>query len=114
MTGGTISVPPASPAAVASATGVAKGVMVIHGIDRQDDFKSAGKSDLDPSLPAEATDPPLWSAPPLTQMPYPSRPRETALSRGVLTIRAQLPVVANAPGRAVGEAREGRHACGSR
>lgn len=38
-----------------------KSVLVIHGIDYNNngkyDFQSAGKSDLDPSLPAEATDP---------------------------------------------------------
>jgi hypothetical protein len=38
-----------------------KSVLVIHGIDYNQngkyDFASAGKSDLDPSLPAEATDP---------------------------------------------------------
>jgi hypothetical protein len=38
-----------------------KSVLVVHGIDYNDngayDFASAGKSDLDPSLPAEATDP---------------------------------------------------------
>jgi hypothetical protein len=38
-----------------------KSVLVIHGIDYNNngkyDFASAGKSDLDPSLPAEATDP---------------------------------------------------------
>ncbi len=38
-----------------------KSVLVIHGIDYNDngkyDFASAGKSDLDPSLPSEATDP---------------------------------------------------------
>jgi len=38
-----------------------KGVLVIHGIDYNHngkyDFRGAGKSELDPSLPAEATDP---------------------------------------------------------
>jgi hypothetical protein len=38
-----------------------KAVVVIHGVDYNGngvyDFRSAGKSDLDPSLPAEATDP---------------------------------------------------------
>jgi hypothetical protein len=38
-----------------------KTVLVVHGIDYNNngkyDFASAGKSDLDPSLPAEATDP---------------------------------------------------------
>jgi hypothetical protein len=52
-----------SSAAVARAIRTGKGVIVIHGIDYNDngkyDFKSAGKSDLDPSLPAEATDPAL-------------------------------------------------------
>jgi hypothetical protein len=48
-------------AAVARAIKNGKGVIVVHGIDYNDngeyDFDSAGKSDLDPSLPAEATDP---------------------------------------------------------
>ena len=52
-----------SSAAVARAIKTGKGVIVIHGIDYNDngkyDFKSAGKSDLDPNLPAEATDPAL-------------------------------------------------------
>ena len=52
-----------SSAAVAHAIKNGKGVIVIHGIDYNDngkyDFKSAGKSDLDPKLPAEATDPAL-------------------------------------------------------
>jgi hypothetical protein len=52
-----------SSAAVARAIRDGKGVVVIHGIDYNNngkyDFKSAGKSDLDPSLPAEATDPAL-------------------------------------------------------
>lgn len=45
------------------ARGIAKGdaVVVIHGVDYNNngkyDFNSAGKSELDPSLPAEATDP---------------------------------------------------------
>ena len=45
------------------ARGIARGeaVVVIHGVDYNAngayDFKSAGKSELDPSLPAEATDP---------------------------------------------------------
>ena len=38
-----------------------KAVVVVHGVDYNDngeyDFSSAGASDLDPSLPAEATDP---------------------------------------------------------
>jgi hypothetical protein len=52
-----------STAAVARAIRNGKGVLVIHGIDYNNngkyDFKSAGKSDLDPTLPAEATDPAL-------------------------------------------------------
>jgi hypothetical protein len=52
-----------SSAAVARAIKNGKGVIVIHGIDYNGngkyDFASAGKSDLDPSLPAEATDPAL-------------------------------------------------------
>jgi hypothetical protein len=40
-----------------------KGVLVIHGVDYNGngkyDFAGAGKSELDPSLPAEATDPAL-------------------------------------------------------
>ena len=50
-------------AAVARAIRHGKGVIVIHGVDYNGngkyDFASAGKSDLDPSLPAEATDPAL-------------------------------------------------------
>jgi hypothetical protein len=38
-----------------------KGVIVIHGVDHNGngtyDFEGAGASELDPSLPAEATDP---------------------------------------------------------
>ena len=49
--------------AVARAIKHGKGVIVIHGVDYNHngtyDFASAGKSDLDPSLPAEATDPAL-------------------------------------------------------
>ena len=49
--------------AVARAIKRGKGVIVIHGIDYNNnglyDFASAGASDLDPSLPAEATDPVL-------------------------------------------------------
>jgi hypothetical protein len=47
----------------ALARGISRGhaVIVIHGVDYNHngayDFDSAGKSDLDPSLPAEATDP---------------------------------------------------------
>ena len=47
--------------AVAKAIRDGEAVVVIHGVDYNGngayDFKSAGKSDLDPSLPAEATDP---------------------------------------------------------
>ena len=46
--------------AVARAIRRGEGVVVIHGVDYNDNGKydfSAGKSDLDPSLPAEATDP---------------------------------------------------------
>ena len=47
--------------AVARAIKNGKGVIVIHGVDYNGngkyDFRGAGKSDLDPSLPAEATDP---------------------------------------------------------
>ena len=45
------------------ANGIERGnaVVVIHGVDFNGngkyDFRSAGKSDLDPALPAEATDP---------------------------------------------------------
>lgn len=46
---------------VAHAIRQGKAVVVIHGVDYNDngkyDFRSAGKSELDPSLPAEATDP---------------------------------------------------------
>ena len=46
---------------VARAIRNGEAVVVIHGIDYNDngkyDFKSAGKSELDPNLPAEATDP---------------------------------------------------------
>jgi hypothetical protein len=49
--------------AVARAIKHGKGVIVIHGADYNNngkyDFTSAGASDLDPSLPAEATDPVL-------------------------------------------------------
>lgn len=52
-----------SSSTVARAVKNGKGVIVIHGIDYNGngkyDFKSAGKSDLDPKLPAEATDPAL-------------------------------------------------------
>lgn len=47
--------------AVARAIRQGKGVYVLHGVDYNGngtyDFKGNGKSDLDPSLPAEATDP---------------------------------------------------------
>ncbi len=46
---------------VANAIRQEKAVVVIHGVDYNNngeyDFQSAGKSELDPSLPAEATDP---------------------------------------------------------
>lgn len=46
---------------VARAIRRGEGVYVVHGVDyngnRKYDFGGAGKSDLDPSLPAEATDP---------------------------------------------------------
>ena len=48
-------------AAVARAIKNGKGVIVIHGVDYNGngkyDFRGAGKSELDPTLPAEATDP---------------------------------------------------------
>jgi len=47
--------------AVARAVRSGEGVLVIHGVDYNDngkyDFASAGASELDPNLPAEATDP---------------------------------------------------------
>lgn len=47
--------------AVARAIRRGEGVVVIHGVDYNNngeyDFDSAGQSDLDPNLPAEATDP---------------------------------------------------------
>lgn len=47
--------------AVAQAVRHGEGVLVIHGVDYNDngqyDFRSAGRSELDPDLPAEATDP---------------------------------------------------------
>jgi hypothetical protein len=47
--------------ALARAIKNGKGVIVVHGVDYNNngvyDFASAGKSELDPSLPAEATDP---------------------------------------------------------
>lgn len=46
---------------VANAIRQGKAVVVIHGVDYNNngeyDFESAGKSELDPTLPAEATDP---------------------------------------------------------
>ena len=46
---------------VANAIRQGKAVVVIHGVDYNNngeyDFQSAGKSELDPTLPAEATDP---------------------------------------------------------
>ena len=46
---------------VAKAIRDGEGVVVIHGVDYNGngayDFDSAGESDLDPNLPAEATDP---------------------------------------------------------
>ena len=47
--------------AVAAAIAAGKGVVVIHGVDYNRDGKYSGKakSDLDPSLPTEATDPAL-------------------------------------------------------
>jgi hypothetical protein len=50
-----------SSAAVARAIKRGEGVIVIHGVDYNGngkyDFQGAGKSELDPNLPAEATDP---------------------------------------------------------
>lgn len=52
-----------APAAVARAIKNGKGVIVVHGVDHNGngeyDFDGAGASELDPSLPAEATDPAL-------------------------------------------------------
>jgi hypothetical protein len=49
--------------AVAKAIKSGKGVIVIHGVDYNGngkyDFRGAGRSELDPNLPAEATDPAL-------------------------------------------------------
>jgi hypothetical protein len=46
---------------IADAIRRGEGVLVVHGVDYnrngQYDFMSAGKSELDPSLPAEGTDP---------------------------------------------------------
>jgi hypothetical protein len=50
-----------TPKQIADAIRAGEGVVVIHGVDYNDngmyDFESAGASELDPSLPAEATDP---------------------------------------------------------
>ncbi|WP_426243139.1 hypothetical protein [Nocardioides sp. LHG3406-4] len=52
-----------SPGAVTRAIKHGKGVVVIHGVDHNGngtyDFEGAGVSELDPNLPAEATDPAL-------------------------------------------------------
>ena len=52
-----------APGAVLRAVKSGKGVVVIHGVDHNGngtyDFDGAGASELDPSLPAEATDPAL-------------------------------------------------------
>jgi hypothetical protein len=52
-----------APGAVLRAIKSGKGVIVIHGVDHNGngtyDFDGAGASELDPSLPAEATDPAL-------------------------------------------------------
>lgn len=52
-----------APGAVLRAIKNGKGVIVIHGVDHNGngtyDFEGAGASELDPSLPAEATDPAL-------------------------------------------------------
>ena len=52
-----------APGAVQRAIRSGKGVIVIHGVDHNGngmyDFDGAGASELDPSLPAEATDPAL-------------------------------------------------------
>lgn len=49
---------------VADAISAGKGVVVIHGVDHDKDGKYSGstKSDLDPKLPTEATDPALCGA----------------------------------------------------
>ena len=51
------------PGAVLRAINSGKGVVVIHGVNPNGngtyDFDGAGASELDPSLPAEATDPAL-------------------------------------------------------
>lgn len=52
-----------APGAVTRAIKSGKGVIIIHGVDHNGngtyDFEGAGASELDPSLPAEATDPAL-------------------------------------------------------
>lgn len=52
-----------APGAVTRAVKNGKGVIVIHGVDHNGngtyDFEGAGASELDPELPAEATDPAL-------------------------------------------------------
>ena len=52
-----------APGAVLRAIKNGKGVIVVHGVDHNGngeyDFDGAGASELDPSLPAEATDPAL-------------------------------------------------------
>lgn len=52
-----------APGAVLRAIKSGKGVVVVHGVDHNGngayDFEGAGASELDPSLPAEATDPAL-------------------------------------------------------
>ena len=52
-----------NPGAITRAIKNGKGVIVIHGVDHNGngeyDFEGAGASELDPSLPAEATDPAL-------------------------------------------------------
>ena len=52
-----------APGAVLKAIKNGKGVIVVHGVDHNGngeyDFDGAGASELDPSLPAEATDPAL-------------------------------------------------------
>jgi hypothetical protein len=52
-----------APGAVTRAIKGGKGVIVIHGVDHNGngtyDFEGAGASELDPTLPAEATDPAL-------------------------------------------------------
>ena len=56
-----------APGAVLRAVKSGKGVIVIHGVDHNGngtyDFDGAGASELDPTLPAEATDPALCGVP---------------------------------------------------